>query len=174
MKPAADARTISLMAVMTAIVFVFTRFIQIPVGTGYFNFSDVGIYFAAFAFGPWVALVAGGLGASLADVSSGYANFAPLTFLAHGLEGFVAGYVMFRMKAAPTRYVVAWVLGSIVMIAIYFIGESAFDVFGGYPQALLDFPGNILQNVGGGILGFALLYAVRRAYPQIDRFAAGA
>src|SRR5205809_616165 len=56
----ADARTISLTAVMTAIVFVFTRFIQIPIGTGYFNLSDVAIYFTAFACGPWLALIAGG------------------------------------------------------------------------------------------------------------------
>jgi uncharacterized membrane protein len=174
MKPAADARTISLMAVMTAIVFVFTRFIQIPAGIGYFNLSDVAIFFAAFAFGPWVALVAGGLGAALADLSSGYANFAPLTFLAHGLEGFVAGYIMFRMKSMPTRYIIAWALGALMTLGFYFVGESAFDVLGGPVQAATDLPVNIVQVVVGGIVGFALLYAVRRAYPQIDRFAATA
>jgi uncharacterized membrane protein len=174
MKLAADARTISLIAIMTALVFVVTKFLIIPVGTGYFNFSDVIIYFAAFAFGPWVALIAGGLGAALADVSSGYAYFAPLTFFAHGLEGFVAGYIVFQMRNTPMRYVIGWLAGAIVMIAIYFIGESAFDVLGGPAQAVLDLPGNILQNIGGGIVGFALYYAVRRAYPQIDRFAATA
>ena len=169
----ADARTISLTAVMTAIVFVFTRFIQIPIGTGYLNFSDIAIYFTAFAFGPWVALIAGGLGAAFADVTSGYAQYAPLTFLAHGLEGFAAGYVAMKMSG-PMRYPLAWLLGSIVMVGLYFIGEAAFPVLGGIGQSFTDLPVNILQTVVGGIVGVALLVAVRRAYPPIDRYTAHA
>ena len=169
----ADARTISLTAVMTAIVFVFTRFIQIPIGTGYLNFSDIAIYFTAFAFGPWVALIAGGLGAALVDLSLGYTQFAPLTFLAHGLEGFAAGYVAMKMSG-PMRYPLAWLLGTVVMVALYFIGEASFEVLGGMGQAVEEFPFNILQNVVGGIVGVALLVAVRRAYPPIDRYTAHA
>lgn len=52
---------IAIAGVMIALVAVFTLFVRVPIGTGYFNFSDVAIYFASFAFGPWIGLVAGDL-----------------------------------------------------------------------------------------------------------------
>jgi len=76
-------RTIAITGIMIAVVAVFTRSIMVPIGTGFFNFSDVAIYFAAFAFGPWIGFVAGGVGAALADISLGYSQFALLTFFAH-------------------------------------------------------------------------------------------
>ncbi|MFQ5593912.1 MAG: ECF transporter S component [Anaerolineae bacterium] len=165
-----STRRIAIAAVMIAAVAVFTLFIVIPVGTGFFNFSDVAIYFAAFAFGPWVGLVAGGVGAALADISLGYSQFAILTFFAHGLEGLIAGYLG---KNQPlSRMLLAWAAGTIVMVGIYFVGEYAVPaVWGGPPQALTEWPFNILQNVAGGVVGIPLVLAVRRAYPPISRMA---
>jgi hypothetical protein len=48
---------------MIALVAVVTRFLIVPVGAGYFNFSDMAIYFVAFTFGPWIGFLAGGIGA---------------------------------------------------------------------------------------------------------------
>jgi uncharacterized membrane protein len=153
---------------MTATVAVFTRFIVIPIGTGFFNFSDVAVYFVAFAFGPWAGLVAGGLGAALADISLGYAQFATLTFFAHGLEGLAAGYLG-KDQQLP-RMLLAWLAGTLVMVGIYFIGEYTVPaMWGGPPQALTEWPFNIVQNIAGGIVGIPLVLAVRRAYPPISR-----
>ncbi|MFQ5855064.1 MAG: ECF transporter S component [Anaerolineae bacterium] len=165
-----NTRRIAIAAVMIAAVAVFTRFIVIPIGTGFFNFSDVAIYFAAFAFGPWVGLAAGGVGAALADISLGYSQFAILTFFAHGLEGLVAGYLG---KDQPvSRMLLAWAAGTIVMVGIYFIGEySVPAMWGGPPQAVVEWPFNVLQNVAGGVVGIPLVLAVRRAYPPISRMA---
>jgi len=155
---------------MIAAVAVFTRFIVIPVGTGFFNFSDVAIYFAAFAFGPWVGLAAGGVGAALADISLGYSQFAILTFFAHGLEGLIAGYL--GKDQSMSRMLLAWAAGTIVMVGIYFVGEYAVPaMWGGPPQALTEWPFNIVQNVAGGVVGIPLVLAVRRAYPPISRMA---
>lgn len=220
----ASTRLIAIVAVMIAAVAVFTRFIVVPIGTGFFNFSDVAIYFAAFAFGPWVGFAAGGVGAALADISLGYSQFAILTFLAHGLEGFVAGYLGSRLfpeaqqrnSQALWRVVLAigwvpvalfiallipvkvllgesdelpgsvgrileeqelipglalgWLAGTIVMVGLYFLGEYLVPaMWGGPPQALTEWPFNILQNVVGGIVGIPLVLAVRRAYPPIVR-----
>lgn len=165
-----STRRIAIAAVMIAAVAVFTLFIVIPVGTGFFNFSDVAIYFAAFAFGPWVGLVAGGVGAALADINLGYSQFAILTFFAHGLEGLIAGYLG---KGQPvSRMLLAWAAGTIVMVGLYFVGEYAVPaMWGGPPQALTEWPFNILQNVAGGVVGIPLVLAVRRAYPPISRMA---
>lgn len=174
-----DVRTISITGIMIAMVAVFTRSIVVPIGTGFFNFSDVAIYFAAFAFGPWVGFAAGGVGAALADISLGYGQFAILTFFAHGLEGLVAGYL--GWEGSPVgrlvgkgdvrlRMLLGWLAGTVVMVGLYFLGEvSVPAMWGGLPQAITEWPFNLLQNVAGAIVGIPLVLAVRRAYPPITQ-----
>ena len=167
-------RTIAITGIMIAVVAVFTRSIMVPIGTGFFNFSDVAIYFAAFAFGPWIGFVAGGVGAALADISLGYSQFAILTFFAHGLEGLVAGYLGWRGFGGKgdvrLRMLLGWLAGTVVMVGIYFAGEAAVPaMWGGLPQAITEWPFNLLQNVVGGIVGIPLVLAVRRAYPPITQ-----
>ncbi|MFQ5812079.1 MAG: ECF transporter S component [Anaerolineae bacterium] len=177
-------RTIAITGIMIAVVAVFTRSIVVPIGTGFFNFSDVAIYFAAFAFGPWIGFVAGGVGAALADISLGYSQFALLTFFAHGLEGLVAGYLGWEGSRIARfvgkgdtrlRMLLGWLGGTVVMVGLYFVGEAAVPaMWGGLPQALTEWPFNLLQNVAGGIVGIPLVLAVRRAYPPIARMGLGA
>jgi len=162
-----DARTIAVTAIMIAIVAVFTLAIRVPFAPtrGYFNFSDVAVYFAAFAFGPWVGLVAGGVGAALADIMGGYTMYAPLTFFAHGLEGLVAGFIG-RGKGV-TRMILGWALGAVVMLAFYFVGEAFVFGMGIGAAGAEALTVNIPQVVAGGIVGIPLVLAVRRAYPPI-------
>ena len=55
-----DPRILAVTAVMTAIVFVLTRMVQVPTpAKGYIHLGDAGIFFSALAFGPWVGAVAG-------------------------------------------------------------------------------------------------------------------
>lgn len=169
-------RDIALTAVMIALVAVITRLLVFPVGQGFFNFADTAIYFVAFTFGPWIGFLAGGIGAALADLSLGYAAFAPLTFLAHGLQGLVAGGLMRHGRGSPvTRMVIAWAAGTVTMAGIYFIGEyfGASLGWGGPAQAVTELPFNILQNVGGAIVAIPLSLLVRRAYPPLARYSDG-
>src|SRR5688500_18673510 len=91
-----NPRTLSMTAIMTALVLALTRSAIIPNGVGYNHLGYVAIFFAAFAFGPWVGLIAGGIGAALADITAGYGAFAPLTLIVHGLEAFVAGWIYYK------------------------------------------------------------------------------
>jgi uncharacterized membrane protein len=45
---------IALAGVMIAVVFVATRFIQVPIPSGYIHLGDIAIYTGAFLFGPIV------------------------------------------------------------------------------------------------------------------------
>ncbi|MFO7917612.1 MAG: ECF transporter S component [Anaerolineae bacterium] len=163
---------IAVTAIMIAVVTVFTMVARVPIPAtqGYFNLSDVAIYFSAFSFGPWVGFIAGGVGAALADLLGGYPQWAILTFLAHGLEGLVAGALARGRNFLGL--VVAWAVGTIVMMGLYFLGEGL--VLTGWGPALTELPVNLLQNVVGGVVGIPLFYAVRRAYPPIMRLARGA
>lgn len=168
-------RDIALTAVMIALVAVVTRFLIVPVGAGYFNFADMAIYFVAFTFGPWIGLLAGGIGAALADLSVGYAAFAPLTMLAHGLQGFVAGGLARRLPGdSPRRLTAAAVAGTVVMAGIYFAGEyfGARLGWGGPAQAVAELPFNLLQNLVGAGIALPLSLLIRRAYPPIARYTA--
>lgn len=156
-------------AIMTAIVVVFTMVIQVPnpASGGYFNLSDVAIIFTAVAFGPWVGLVAGGLGTAIADLALGYGSFAPISFVAHGVEGLLAGFILLRR---PSWVVPAWIIGVAWMMLAYFVGTTA---IGGSAAALADLIGvNWIQALAGG-LGIPLYYAVRAAYPPITQMRGG-
>ncbi|MEA3407102.1 MAG: ECF transporter S component [Chloroflexota bacterium] len=162
---------IAITAIMIAVVAVFTMVARVPIPAtqGYFNLSDVAIYFSAFSFGPWIGLIAGGVGAALADLLGGYPQWAILTFLAHGLEGLVAGAL--GRDRGFLGLVVAWAAGALVMMALYFLGEGF--VLTGWGPALTELPVNLLQNVVGGVVGIPLFYAVRKAYPPIRRLGRG-
>ena len=167
-----EIRQIVLTGVMIALVAVFTLAIRVPFAPtrGYFNFSDVAVFFAGFAFGPWMGLIAGGVGAGLADVVGGYAMWAPLTFFAHGLEGLVAGYVAGRSKGVA-QMIIGWALGAVIMVALYFLGEASVYNMGVGPAASEALTINIPQVVAGGIVSIPLVLAVRRAYPPITQWA---
>lgn len=159
-----------LVALMIALVAVVTRFVVVPVGAGFFNFSDTAVYLTAFLLGPIPGFVAGGIGAALADLSLGYASFAPLTFFAHGIQGLVAG-ALARPGTLRSRIAGA-VAGTVAMVGIYFLGEyfGAAVGWGGPAQALTEWPFNVLQNIGGAIVAIPLADLVRRAYPPIARY----
>jgi len=171
---------LAVVAVMIAITAIFTLAVQVPIPAtgGYFNFSDVAVYFAAFAFGPWMGLISGGVGTALADILSGYSQFAPLTFLAHGLEGLAAGYVA-RDLFSPTpgrygpqralRVLLGWALGAVVMLTFYFLGEAFVYGMGVIAAGEEALTANIPQVVIGGLVGIPLVLAVRRAYPPLVR-----
>lgn len=74
---------------MIALVFVVTRFTSIPTPVGYFNIGDVAIMVTAVLLGKNSGFAAGAIGSAIADISSGYYIFAPVTFIIKGLEGYV-------------------------------------------------------------------------------------
>ena len=159
---------VALLAVMIAVTTVLTLLIRVPIPAtqGYLNFSDVAIVFASLAFGPWVGLVAGGVGTALADVFGGYAQWALLSFLAHGLEGLLIGLVARRRTVA--HLLVGWAAGSVAMVLIYYLG-SALILVGDWRVPLAEMPINVLQAAVGAAVGIPLYYAVRRAYPPVEQ-----
>jgi len=169
---------IAVLVIMTAVTAVFTYMVRVPITLtkGYLNLGDVAIFFTALLFGPWTALITGGLGTALADILAGYSQWAPLTFFAHGVQGFLAGILFHRLSGKSPRlgqfktYLAlgaAFLGGTIIMVGTYF---AAGAVMYGAEAALVELPGNILQNVAGIIAGTILWAAVKRAYPPVNRY----
>ncbi len=79
-------RTISLAAMFAALCCVATLVIQIPSPmNGYVNLGDCFVLLGAVYLGPVWGFLAGGVGSMFADIISGYAHYAPGTFLIKGL-----------------------------------------------------------------------------------------
>ncbi|MCC6905630.1 MAG: ECF transporter S component [Anaerolineae bacterium] len=165
-----NPRTLAVTAVMTALTMALTMLVRVPtpVPNGYAHLADVAIYFAAFAFGPWVGLVAGGLGTALADVVGGYAQWAPITLIVHGLKGFVVGWIVLNNKSLE-RVVLAVLAGIAILVAGYLIGGTILLTF---PVAVAEVIPNLFQGAVG-ILGVIVYFAVLRAYPRLNQLVSG-
>src|SRR5437773_6522790 len=161
--------TITVTAVFTALVFLSTYLFQIPIPStqGYFNLGDIMIFISALTFGRTIGGLSGGIGSFLSDFLGGFGTFAPFTLLIKGLEGYTAGLISQR-GASRRILLVAWAVGSVVMVVGYFLAESTFIglVFGsseftGIVAASGEVPFNMLQVVGGGIVGIPVSLGVK-------------
>ncbi len=91
--------------IYTIAVYVVTIIVQIyqPATGGYFNLGESVIYIAAILHGPLIAGIAGGVGAALADLSTGYSIFAPATLVIKFAEGYIAGLLVHRYKVVVEK-----------------------------------------------------------------------
>jgi uncharacterized membrane protein len=160
-----NARLIAIIGVMIAIVFVTTFSVRVPMIAGYVHLGDAAIYMAAFLFGPLVGALAGAFGTGLADLATGtYANYAPGSFVIHGAQGLVAGWLAWRGDIK--RMILAVIIGGVILIGGYFIYDLAILRIGwGAATGGLGF--NLGQAISGGVLSIPLVLAIRAAYPPI-------
>jgi len=180
-------------SVLTAVTAVFTLLIRIPIAPtrGYINLGDVAIFFTAFTFGPITAMISGGLGTAIADLLSGYAQWAPISLVIHGLQGLAAGLIVrkhlikfqriqfqqnsdnaaefdeYREKGVRKMLInlTAGLVGTIIMVGLYFLSGAALYGIG---PAAIEVPGNIIQCTVGFIGGYMLTRAVVKAYPPVS------
>ena len=158
-----DPRTLALTGVMTAIIFILTRAVQVPTPVGgYIHLGDAGVLFTGFAFGPVVGAIAGALGTALADVTSPYAQWAPFTLVIHGLMGLAAGYIV-RGGGQFWQLVAASLVAGFILIGGYFVAGLVLVGM----EAALEIGPNVSQIIGGAVVAVPLYYAVRRAYPPL-------
>jgi uncharacterized membrane protein len=160
-----DARTVALVAIMAAVTCVFTL-VRFPIlaGRGYIHLGDIAANLAAIAFGPWMGLVIAGGGTALADILGGYAFFAPYTFVIHGLQGFVVGYIAYLGQRRLSALLIGAIVGEAVMVVGYFAVEVW--LYGGVAPAVAELPWNVVQGVFG-VLGVPLFIMVARSYPPL-------
>ena len=154
-------RQLTLTALLSALTFVLTAFVRIPLSIGYFNLGDIIILFTAIFVHPIIGVFVGAIGASLADLVGGYFFFIPFTIVAKGLEALIAGYLFTKIKA-PYNYG-ALLLGSMVMVAVYAVSYVIFDPSMALMWASLPF--DALQGLAGAT-GAALLYIAINPYRQ--------
>jgi len=160
------ALKVAVVAVLTAVVVVFTLVIRIPTTKGYLNLCDVAICFIAFTFGPVSAFLAAGLGTAIADLISGYAQWAPISFVVHGIEGLFIALIIRKQPLSKMRTLLA-AIGCVLTVSLgYFVLSALF--ISTVAVAAAEIPPNMLQAGVGVVFGLALSKAIKRAYPPVS------
>jgi uncharacterized membrane protein len=164
------ASQLAIAAVFAALVCVATILfvISIPATSGYFNLGETVIYIAALLFGPYVGAIAGGIGASIADVILA-PQFAPGTLVIKSIEGIIVGFVnkkLGRRTLPALSAITATVLGGLEMVAGYFLYEQLVLSYG-IAAAATEMPFNVVQMWVGLMVAIPVVRIVLRIFPQL-------
>ena len=149
-------------ALFTALTAVATmiRF-PVPLANGYVNAGDAIVIVGAFLLGPAWGALAAGLGASLADIFSGFAIYAPATLIIKALMALAAGAILRKLKDKKPTFPA--ILGSVTAVTIMVAGYFAYEVIiYGFAGAVADIIPNCIQGAFGVLAGTALFYALLR------------
>lgn len=145
-------------ALMAALACVATMVIKLPSPLGgYVNLGDCIVLVAGWLLSPLYGFLAASLGSALADLFSGYALYAPATFVIKGLMALVAYYgykfLCKKFKSLPSA-LISGVAAEFVMALGYFVFEGF--LYGFIPSAV-NIPANAVQGVAGLAIGILLL-----------------
>lgn len=144
-------------ALFTAIVCVATFIVKIPspATNGYFNLGDCFVLLSGWLLGPVYGALAAGLGSALADILSGYVQYAPATFVIKALMAVSAYYIYKALIKKPfISKLIGGAAAETVMVLGYFGYEAVILQYG------LAAAGSIFSNIMQGIVGFAAGVAV--------------
>lgn len=153
-----NTKNIVISALISALVCVATMIIKIPSPLkGYINLGDCIVLLAAWILPPTYSFLAAGLGSALADIFSGYIEYAPATFVIKGLMALMAYYLFKvlhnKIGNLPSR-IISGTSAEIIMIGGYLIFESFLY---GFVPSLVNVPANCVQGVAGIIIGAVLI-----------------
>lgn len=155
-----------LAAVFVALTCVATMVIQIPSPmNGYVNLGDCFVLLSALFLGPIWGATAAGVGSMLADLFTGYAHYAPGTFVIKAAMALVF-YLIYRTLTAgklpkTAAYLIGAVAAELVMVVGYFGYASL--LLGKGLAAASSIPGNLMQGVFGVVVSTVLMQLIGKA-----------
>lgn len=151
-----------LSALLAALVCVSTIIIKIPIPLGYINLGDCCVLLSAFILPlPYCALAAG-IGSLLADLLSGFAVYAPATFIIKGVMALIAciGFRLLSKKIKPLfAYLLSALCAEVFMVLGYFLFES---ILYGLSPAIASTSFNALQGVIGLLIGILITNIIKK------------
>lgn len=146
-----DVRTLTYLAVITAVTLVLSLLIIIPVPAtnGFVTILDAGIYCAGLAFGSLGGGVVGGLTGLLIDIISGYTIWAPFSLVIHGLQGLVYGLIIEKYGNDNKSMLFALAIAGLIMVGGYAVANEF--LYGG-GVGWVSIPSNIVQVGFGSVV----------------------
>lgn len=162
-------------ALFAAIICVATFIVKIPspATNGYFNLGDCFVILSGMLLGPLYGALAAGLGSALADILSGYVQYAPATFVIKAVMALAVYFVIkaFKDKAHHISRLTAAFTAEAIMVLGYFGYEAV--VLGYGIAAAGSIFSNVMQGVVGIIAAFAISAAISKSKTLTDFFRKG-
>lgn len=147
-----NTRCLVLGALFAALCTVMTLVIQIPSPMqGYVNLGDCAVLLSGWLLGPVYGGAAAGTGCMLADLLSGYAHYAPGTFLIKGATAAAAGLLLRGLSRGPIPPFPARLISAAAAESIMVLGYFGYAclLLGKGLAAAASVPGNVVQGVAG-------------------------
>ncbi len=158
MKSSIRIKRIALTGLFTALIFVSTCFVKIPITLGYIHFGDVFIILAGFMLSPFCAVCAATVGSVLADLLSGFVIYIPVTFFVKGVMALIVSLAYYK-KTTVARFILGAVFSSVIMILSYFIFECFIY---GFELATINLPMQFLQSLVAVTVGGVMIFSLKR------------
>ena len=160
-------REVVITAMFIALTYVFTWLINIRLPLagcgGLVHLGNVPLFIAAMLFGKKTGAFTGAIGMGLFDLTSGWAAWAPFTFVIVGLMGFEVGWFAekrpFHNRFANDLISLLLALG--IKIGGYYIAEGI--ITGNWLAPIGSIPGNVLQVGVASVVVLAILPVLRHA-----------
>lgn len=156
-----------LTAMLISLVFVATIFINIKLpitaNGGLVHLGTAMLFIASILFGPKKGAIAGAVGMGLFDLISGWTLWAPFTFVARGVQGYIVGKIAWsndRKGGSVAVNLLAMIVSMPFMLAGYYICERV--LFNSWVLPLASIPGNITQNVVGIIVAIPVCIVLKK------------
>lgn len=158
-------RDMVLTALIIAITFIAAKVIQIPNGmSGFIHPGDAVVLIAPILIGKKKGIFAAATGMMLVDLLSGFAIYAPFTFVIKAIMAWIS-YSIYIKRNTIKNKIMAFSLSAIFMVVgyfitdvviLYFINREAESVIKAIVAALAGVPGNIVQGVTAIILALIM------------------
>lgn len=167
--PVSSKKTFDLIltAMAISLVFIATYLlnIRLPIAAngGLVHLGTAMLFIIAMLFGPKKAAIAGAVGMAIFDLFSGWTLWAPISFVARGLQGYIVGHIAWsagRMGGSKTFNIIGAVVSVPVMLAVYYVGEAI--IFGNFVIPAASIPGNLVQNAVGLLVAIPAVIALKK------------
>lgn len=136
-------------AMMMALVFVVTRFIQIPIPLGYFNVGNCVILLFCILLPSPYGVIGGSVGSALADLTS-YPVYTLPTLLIKAAMPIVFYMIAKRMKGKKAGFSIAAAVSTLIPLFGYTLTGGI--IYGNIITGLAQFPGLLLEYAANLII----------------------
>lgn len=154
-------------ALLVSLVFIATRFLNIrlpiSINGGLIHLGNTMLFMSAIVFGRKKGAVAGALGMAIFDVLSGWAAWAPFTFIIRGVMGYVVGSFANAKDRNGNSFlwnITGIAVSGVWMLIGYFMTEVI--LYGNWIAPVTSIPGNVVQLVVGAVVGIPAAAALKR------------
>lgn len=163
-------KTLVIDALFIALTLVATMFINIRLplmgNGGLIHLGNVPLFVAAIIFGKKTGAIAGAFGMGLFDLLSGWAAWAPFTFIVVGAMGYVTGLISEKLKVKPIiANTVAMFAALLIKIIGYYLAEVI--LYGNWIMPFGSIPGNVMQVVAAAVVVLPIAESLKKVASRL-------